>query len=66
MERERSLDDELPDDEYVRTHGTEIKEPPYEDFSEDKTEPFDEEGDDLPTQRLTPADRWLNRRRVSP
>ena len=45
---ERSLDDELPDEEYVRTHGTEIKEPPYEDFSEDKTEPFDEEGDDLP------------------
>jgi hypothetical protein len=30
---ERSLDDELPDDEYVRTHGTEIKEPPYEDFT---------------------------------
>ncbi len=39
---ERSLDDELPDDEYVRTHGTEIKEPRYADPPEPKLfDPFD-------------------------
>ena len=49
---ERSLDDELPDDEYVRTHGTEIKEPPYEECPGDP-QPRDE-GDDLPYEDLTP------------
>ena len=47
MERERSLDDELPDDEYGN-HYREPLRPTDLDEDEDKTEPFDEEGDDLP------------------